>query len=294
MKTSVSPALRTFMINNPNCFRYDLFTITLVTGQLLYATSADFDIVWNGHTFKGTSQNAYGAWKRGKITTLLGLATSTMDLSVSADSTVQFPGLNVSIIQAASLGLLDGALVKCETLYSLIPGDTTNGTEVKFVGEIANTDDLDRSHAKFTVTAMSFKLDTQLPKRLIQPGCLNTLFDAGCTLVKASYAVPKITTTGSTQSLLIPSVAFSQADGYFTMGQVAMTSGQNSGLVGTCKIHVGGQIQLQVPFPLPLTIGDTFTIYPGCDKLQSTCSTKFSNLANFEGLPYVPVPETAI
>jgi hypothetical protein len=39
--------------------------------------------------------------------------------------------------------------------------------------------------------------------------------------------------------------------------------------------------------------GDTFIAYPGCDKTQSTCSGKFSNLVNFGGSPYIPVPETS-
>jgi hypothetical protein len=40
--------------------------------------------------------------------------------------------------------------------------------------------------------------------------------------------------------------------------------------------------------------GDTFTAYPGCDKTQNTCTSKFNNLVNFGGFPYVPVPEAAI
>lgn len=296
MKTSVSGGLRTFMINNPQCHRADLFTITLVTGQVLRTTTAQYDIPFGGNTFKAGSQLNNGAWRRGRITTMLGLATSKMDLTVVADSTVLFPGLNLPILQAAHLGLLDGATVRCETLYMATPGDTSNGTEIKFIGEIANTDELDRSHAKFTVAALTFRLDTQLPKRLIQPGCSNTLFDPQCTLVKGSFANPKTSAAGSTASLLIPTVAFSQADGYFSLGQVAITSGQNSGLVATCKLHLGGQLQLQVPLPLPFAVGDTFTAYPGCDKLLTTCQTKFGsdNSAHFEGETFVPVPETAI
>jgi uncharacterized phage protein (TIGR02218 family) len=36
--------------------------------------------------------------------------------------------------------------------------------------------------------------------------------------------------------------------------------------------------------------GDTFNIYPGCDKKQATCSTKFANLTHFRGFPYIPRP----
>jgi len=48
------------------------------------------------------------------------------------------------------------------------------------------------------------------------------------------------------------------------------------------------------PLPFAPNAGDAFTAYPGCDKTQNTCTAKFNNLANFEGFPYVPAPETAI
>jgi hypothetical protein len=38
--------------------------------------------------------------------------------------------------------------------------------------------------------------------------------------------------------------------------------------------------------------GATFTVRAGCDKTQGTCTTKFSNLARFRGMPYIPVAET--
>lgn len=40
--------------------------------------------------------------------------------------------------------------------------------------------------------------------------------------------------------------------------------------------------------------GDAFTIYPGCDKQQSTCSAKFNNLIHFRGFPYVPENSAAV
>jgi hypothetical protein len=39
--------------------------------------------------------------------------------------------------------------------------------------------------------------------------------------------------------------------------------------------------------------GDTLNAIAGCDKLQATCTSKFSNLVNFAGFPFVPKPETA-
>ena len=44
--------------------------------------------------------------------------------------------------------------------------------------------------------------------------------------------------------------------------------------------------------PVAPGIGDTFTAYPGCDKLQNTCNTKFTNIAHYRGYNYVPPPES--
>lgn len=43
-----------------------------------------------------------------------------------------------------------------------------------------------------------------------------------------------------------------------------------------------------VPTRLPVSVGDTFDLDPGCDKLRLTCKDKFSNVKNYGGFPYIP------
>jgi uncharacterized phage protein (TIGR02218 family) len=190
--------------------------------------------------------------------------------------------------------LFDGAIVRVETLLMGNYGNTSNGSAVNFVGEISNVEDCGHAHAKFTVTSLTYRLETPLPRKLIQPACPHTLFDSSCTLSRASFAVSKNVQAGSTQTLLIPSVGFAQSDGYFDLGTGTFTSGQNNGFSFTIKRHISGQLQLHVPLPFMVNAGDAFTCYSGCDKLQSTCQNKFNNVINFGGMPYVPVPETAL
>ena len=108
----------------------------------------------------------------------------------------------------------------------------------------------------------------------------------------ASFSEPNTVQAGSTVNKLI-SVS-GKADSYFDNGQIAFTSGANAGLVKAVRQYLGQQFTFNSPLPFVPTAGDTFIAYPGCDKTQATCTTKFSNLVNFEGFPYVPVPETAI
>ena len=85
--------------------------------------------------------------------------------------------------------------------------------------------------------------------------------------------------------------------GYYDLGTVTFTSGANAGQSRTikqCLQGIGGFASISFALPLPCepVVGDLFSIYAGCDKQQTTCAGKFSNLANFSAEPYVPVPET--
>jgi hypothetical protein len=54
------------------------------------------------------------------------------------------------------------------------------------------------------------------------------------------------------------------------------------------------RILSRLPLQSVSSVGDTFTIYYGCDHTPGTCQSKFNNLANFRGFPYVPPPQMAV
>ena len=84
---------------------------------------------------------------------------------------------------------------------------------------------------------------------------------------------------------------------YYTFGTLVFTSGQNTGITYFIKFQqiVSGVMYLLLGSALyfPLAIGDTFTLYPGCDKILQTCTNKFSNQIHYGGFPFVPDPTTA-
>lgn len=51
---------------------------------------------------------------------------------------------------------------------------------------------------------------------------------------------------------------------------------------------VAGGVTLQLAMPNPIAPGDTFSAVEGCDKLLSTCKTRFNNVVNMRGFPYLP------
>ena len=81
---------------------------------------------------------------------------------------------------------------------------------------------------------------------------------------------------------------------YFEQGELKMTSGDNSGLRRPVLSHGTNTVTVLWPFPTEISAGDTYTIYPGCDKSGSTCEARFKNNANFRGFLYTPKVEETI
>jgi uncharacterized phage protein (TIGR02218 family) len=264
----------------------DLYTITLKGGLALRYTTWDTNLVVLGNTFLTGPPNI----DRSAVEEKIGMDVSTLELTIQASATDLVNG--IPILQAIGQGFFDGAAFKIERLFMDSNGNQI-GTVIRFSGFIGPVNELGRSYAKIDVEAGTKLLQMQLPALILQPGCTNTLFDARCGLIKASFAEANVVQAGSTINKLISLSV--KADAYYNNGQIVFTSGANNGLVKAVKSYAGQQFTFNSPLPFVPSAGDAFTAYPGCDKTQATCSSpKFSNLVNFEGFPYVPVPETAI
>ena len=287
MKTA-TPSFINWLASNTEMVMAELYDITLPDGTQLHYTTFDRNLIVGGTTYLSGPPN----FKRGTVEEVLGLSkVGTLTLEIHANPTDLVNG--VPILQKIVRGDFDKAALTVRRLF-MDASLTQQGTVIRFVGNIGDLDQVSRTVAKFTCKSKVEDLNIQLPKNILQPTCIHTLFDAGCTLSKASFAVNGTVQAGSTVNKLITNLT--QADSYFDNGQLIFNSGADNGHVVSVKkyLNSGGTVYFVVPLPALPSTGDTFTIYPGCDKTQSTCSGKFSNLVNFGGFPYVPVPETAI
>lgn len=274
----------------------DLFLFTLVDGTVLRYSAGDTDISYGGNVFTcgGTTgplfqRNAQSSGNRGLCSWKIGVEVDKLQFDViPKNATVE----GFSFLQACKLGVFDGA--ECTLYRAFMPtyGNTAAGLVNAFTGRVVEID-CGRTFATFNINSHLELLSQQMPRDLYQPGCLNTLFDQGCTLDRSAFAVPGVVNSGTTVSMINATLA--QATGYFDLGTVTFTSGQNSGFKRTVKAWTtGGNFTLLVPLPFTPVAADTFTIYPGCDKMQSTCQNKFNNLVNFRGQPYIPQAETSV
>lgn len=126
--------------------------------------------------------------------------------------------------------------------------------------------------------------------RVFGPQCDADLFDARCAVDPIAFTDTAAVTAVTSRRVFAAS-SLSRADGFFDAGKVTFTSGDNNGLSMEVKLslNAGGAIQLQLPMPFDVQVGDTFTIRAGCaEKSLSMCRDKFSNVINFRGFPYVP------
>lgn len=291
MKTA-SPELRSLLATR-QFFTADLYQFSLVGGGQLYYCGGDKDIIWNSITWNaGGAAGPYFDRKDSK-------AKCHWKVGVEVDSLVfdVLPGTATIngqlLLPAIRQGVFDGAELTLYRAFMPTYGNVAAGTVIMFAGRVGEVD-ASSSLATFTVNSHLELLNQNLPRNLYQSGCLNTLFDSGCGLSNAAFAVSGTVLSGSTASTVNTSLA--QAAGYFDLGTVTFTSGINSGASRTVKnwkTSPSGSFSLIAPLPSIPAPGDAFTIYPGCDKQQSTCQTKFANLARFRGFPYIPENSTA-
>ena len=312
MKTPVweaSPNALVDLINGAQFVYAHLYTITLAGGAgTLRLTDADLNITdgtntWDSRgvrvSLEGSKQLAH--WKRGldlDTWLLVFLPRAIDDISgASFPDTIN----GVPWIQAALYGALDGADVQIDrAFFSAWPQpyqllNTPVGILTVFAGRAAEID-CDDTQVAVTVNDYRELLATKMPRNAFQAGCRFTLYDTGCALNPATFVKAGMAIGGSTQAMIVSAPIVPGGSGTFALGKLTMTSGLNNGFSRTVRrwdSSAGGTFYLLNPFPFTVVPGDTFNVYPGCDKSQTAC-TAFANLANFGGQSYIPAAETSI
>ncbi|QIE86801.1 DUF2163 domain-containing protein [Pseudomonas nitroreducens] len=142
------------------------------------------------------------------------------------------------------------------------------------------------------------------------PQCPYTLFDqtvdgriiastrSRCTGPASAPDGPNINTykvsgavTGVTNQYTFTDTSRTEADDWFTAGQVMFTTGANAGLkpIQIKQSTSTGVITTHEPFPRAIALTDQYVMIPGCRKRRTEdCVEKFNNGKNFGGQPDMP------
>lgn len=125
-----------------------------------------------------------------------------------------------------------------------------------------------------------------IPRYKYHAMCNNVLFDSRCQVVQATYTHTATVTGVTTDETAITvnglSAAFPAAD--WAVGGYVNYNSEDYRFV---TAQSGDVLTLFMPF-LNNPLNQTVSVYAGCDHLQATCASKFSNGINFGGFPYVP------
>ena len=127
----------------------------------------------------------------------------------------------------------------------------------------------------------SVQCDADLGDSRCHVGLASSSFTRAGTVLTAETARSKFTASGLSGF----------ADSWFQRGLLTWTSGANAGLSMEVKRHglsgASASFQMMQDLPFDIAAGDGFTVAAGCDKCADTCRTKFNNIANFRGFPFM-------
>lgn len=288
MKT-VSSAFLTMLQTSESLVEADLYQFTLPSGSNFYWTSAQSNITYNGNTYLAAYLDSQPGFKRGATKTTVGLNADDLEIDIEYDASTRINNMTPAAFALAG-GFDNAKVVVSKALAPSWSAPVVNGVVNLFTGIVGEVQ-ADSGTVKLTVNSMLRALNTAFPRNYFLPQCNHALFDAGCTLLASSYAFSgTVAATGTATNFTTNAAA---ADGYYALGYVVWLTGANAGLKSFVKSYANASGAFTLAYPIsPPAAGDTFTAYPGCDKTQATCTSKFANLQHFRGFPYEPTPET--
>jgi uncharacterized phage protein (TIGR02218 family) len=123
--------------------------------------------------------------------------------------------------------------------------------------------------------------------QLYSASCRAKLGDARCGIDIADFTVTG-SLTSVTNNQVFKDSTRTEDSGWFSGGKLTFTSGNNNGLSMEIKEFRNKEVTLVFAMPYDVEVGDTYSMYAGCDKTFDTCITKFTNAMNFRGEPHVP------
>ena len=127
--------------------------------------------------------------------------------------------------------------------------------------------------------------------RVFQPACDASLGDARCGLdLTTLQAEATVTAVDGARGLVV--VGPVQASDWFTLGNVEVLTGVAAGISARIRndrlFSTHRQLDLWQDLAVRPVEGDRLRLTAGCDRMASTCRSKFANFANFRGFPHIP------
>lgn len=156
---------------------------------------------------------------------------------------------------------------------------------VAFVGRVLNVKWKDEEATMVCDPAYAALQRSGL-RRAYQLLCPHALYSPQCGVLIQNFRIQDVLTAVNGTSLTA-NLFSSQPNGWLNGGFIEF----NNGLDGTERrsivSHTGTTIQINLMIP-QLVVGSMVSAYAGCAHNMSDCGTKFNNLLNYGGTPYIP------
>lgn len=250
--------------------------VTRCDGVQFGFTDHDLDLGFEGHVFKASS----------------GMTARTLQQTtgLSVDNSETVGGLSDAAVDEADLiaGRFDGAEVRAWLVNWADPAQRIE----QFRG---NLGEISRVGGAFKAELRGLTDRLNQPQgRIFQRNCTAVLGDARCRvdlIAPGNFAETSVAGLDALNRCLFEGIS-AFADRWFERGRFVVTSGAAAGLVGVIKFDrlSGTQrvVDLWYDLGAQIAIGDQVRLEVGCDRMSTTCRTKFDNFANFRGFPHIP------
>ena len=123
-------------------------------------------------------------------------------------------------------------------------------------------------------------------RRLYQRQCPHALYGTRCGVNRADFDVAGTVASISGAAVSV-SAASSFADGYFSGGYLEFQPSAGVYERRFIEAHAGAALTI-MGSTFGLAVSTSVTLYPGCAHTLAVCQSKFSNAANYGGMPWMP------
>jgi len=212
-------------------------------------------------------------------------ATSSMSPSaIDLDGFLGFAGVTRD---ALSSGVFDGARCYLFATSFLNPVEDYEPIVASIMGKTTLEDNRYRVEEMSLVDALN-----QSVGKTYTAACPKTFGGqeyAGCKIDLAAITVTG-TLSAVTSASILRDASRAEAADYFAAGTLQFTSGPNAGLkpMEIKRHEADGTLEVFEPFYYPPSIGDAYTLIPGCRKRLADCRDKWVNVINFGGFSNIP------
>lgn len=172
----------------------------------------------------------------------------------------------------------------CESFDSATPGTR----EVLFKGAIIDVNwQLDQAEVKCESSSQT--INRMGLRRHYQYGCPHMLYGGECRVNRENFVTVGVASNITSGSVSLVAAAGFE-DNYFAGGYIEY---QHESLSSTERIAVSssvgatGQLVL-FSFPVGLKAGAEIRAYAGCERTVAACKSKFNNVENYGGMPFMP------